>query len=328
MIIDATDEDLKRNGIYAIQCIPTNKVYIGQTYRTFRIRLNEHIGDLYKGKDNRYLQNAWEKYGSENFRFFIVEYAPSIYEEYIQNRKSETKEHISLFIDWLNYYESYYITYIRNSYGSKMVFNLNDGGDNSNPSEETRKLIGEASKKRKGLYHHSNEYKQRMSLYRKGKYTGKNACHNTSHSEETRLIISEKLKSYFAINNVWNKGKTLSKETCKKLSESHKGYVMPEEQRKKISESNKGKHSSKERNAKISEALKKFHENGGSISNITIAYSSYSRRLSKYKRLKVNDIDVLMKEYRKYLESKYKIILDDSKLLKIHQKYSNILKTK
>lgn len=197
MIIDATNEELNHNGIYVIQCITTNKVYIGQTYRTFRTRLNEHIGDLYKGKDNRYLCNAWKKYGSENFRFFIVECVPENYEEYIKNRKNETLEHITLFIEWLNYYENYYITYIKNSYGSKMVFNLNEGGDNYNPSEETRKLIAEASRKRKGLYNHTDEYKQKMSLYRKGKYTGNNACHNKQHSITTRKKNIRKTKIIF-----------------------------------------------------------------------------------------------------------------------------------
>lgn len=38
-----------------------------------------------------------------------------------------------------------------------------------------------------------------------------------------------------------NKGKTISKETRKKSSESHKGYKWTEEQKQKLSEANKGK---------------------------------------------------------------------------------------
>lgn len=97
---------------------------------------------------------------------------------------------------------------------------------------------------------------------------------------------------------------------------------MSDEQKKKISESNKGKHSSAERNKKISEGLKRYHENGGTISNVTIAYSSYSRRLKKYIRLNANDINSLMKEYRKHLETTYSILLDEAKLMLIHQKYN------
>ena len=54
----------------------------------------------------------------------------------------------------------------------------------------------------------------------------------------------------------WNKGKHLSEETRKKLSESRKGKHHSEETRKKLSEATKGKHRSEETRKKISEAKK------------------------------------------------------------------------
>ncbi len=55
---------------------------------------------------------------------------------------------------------------------------------------------------------------------------------------------------------VWNKGKHLSEEHRKKLSESHKGKKLSEEQKRKISESLKGKEVSEETRRRLSEALK------------------------------------------------------------------------
>ena len=88
------------------------------------------------------------------------------------------------------------------------------------------------------------------------------------HTEETKRKISETKKAQHIVPKsvfkkghtswhkgkkglviAWNKGKTLSEEHRKHLSESHKGYKMPEEQKKKISESHKGKHIKEKNNA-------------------------------------------------------------------------------
>ena len=54
----------------------------------------------------------------------------------------------------------------------------------------------------------------------------------------------------------WNKGKHLSAETRKKISEAHNGKHHSEETRQKLSEALKGKHLSAESRKKISEAKK------------------------------------------------------------------------
>ena len=52
----------------------------------------------------------------------------------------------------------------------------------------------------------------------------------------------------------WNKGKHISEETRKKISESNKGKHLSAETRKKLSEARKGKNLSEETRKKISEA--------------------------------------------------------------------------
>ena len=63
-------------GIYCIENMINNKKYIGQSIDIYR-RWKDHKRKLNSGKHhNIYLQNAWNKYGEENFSFYIVEKCP------------------------------------------------------------------------------------------------------------------------------------------------------------------------------------------------------------------------------------------------------------
>lgn len=67
-------ETLDLVGVYRIKNIKTNKFYIGSTIDSFRMRLKAHKEALNRGSHkNKYLQNAWNKYGAEAFVFEIVE---------------------------------------------------------------------------------------------------------------------------------------------------------------------------------------------------------------------------------------------------------------
>ncbi len=61
--------------IYKIENVINGKVYIGSTDRDFRFRKAEHYHQLRRSKHHSiYLQNAWNKYGEENFIFAIVQF--------------------------------------------------------------------------------------------------------------------------------------------------------------------------------------------------------------------------------------------------------------
>ncbi len=63
----------KITGIYKIINTKNNKVYIGSALSVFS-RLNCHKNLLNKKKHfNSHLQKSWEKYGSDNFKFEIIE---------------------------------------------------------------------------------------------------------------------------------------------------------------------------------------------------------------------------------------------------------------
>ena len=67
--------DLNKSGIYCIRNIVNNKVYIGKSKNIYN-RITQHIYLLRnKSKDeNRYLINAWHKYGEDKFEYFVLEY--------------------------------------------------------------------------------------------------------------------------------------------------------------------------------------------------------------------------------------------------------------
>lgn len=65
------------NGVYGIKNLANDKFYIGSVARKvggIKYRWYDHITSLQKGEHyNYHLQNAWNKYGIENFEFFVVE---------------------------------------------------------------------------------------------------------------------------------------------------------------------------------------------------------------------------------------------------------------
>ncbi len=64
---------MPKSGIYRITCLSNGKIYIGSA-TDIRVRWNRHRYDLRKHiHKNHYLQNAWKKYGEEDFVFEVVE---------------------------------------------------------------------------------------------------------------------------------------------------------------------------------------------------------------------------------------------------------------
>ena len=114
------------SGIYCIENIINNKKYIGQSIH-IKERWTKHIAELNNGTHhNDYLQKAWNKYGEENFSFYILE-------ECSINLLDEKE------ICYINKYDS-----MNRSYG----YNLTSGGQlrKNSISKETRDKISHAVK--------------------------------------------------------------------------------------------------------------------------------------------------------------------------------------
>lgn len=75
--MDKITKELKVSGIYCIENITNHKTYIGSSRNIYQ-RLLKHFALLRHNKhQNAHLQNAWNKYGENSFRWFILELCDS-----------------------------------------------------------------------------------------------------------------------------------------------------------------------------------------------------------------------------------------------------------
>ena len=191
--------------IYKIINEINGKKYIGSTINKSR-RWRDHKRMLKNNcHDNQHLQNAWNKYGSNSFRFSVI--------EKIQD------------VDNLLGREDFYIKYI-NYYNPESLYNIAKDAKASmrgrEMSEKTRKKMSE-SHKGKEL---SEETKEKLSKLMSG---NNNYNYGKKIPEKTREKMSKALK-----------GREMSEKTRKKMSESHKGKELSEKHKKNLSEASKG----------------------------------------------------------------------------------------
>lgn len=228
-------------GIYKIVNNINGKVYIGQAHNV-HARLRDHKECLYGNRHtNNHLLHAWNKYGSENFTFSIIE-------ECSDEELTEREQY------WIDYY---------GGINSDNTYNQRDASSHGTHSKETKQKISSLmkgipkkpgrtvsecgrktlSEAHKGL-HHSEETKRKMSIAQKGRV----------HSKETKRKISEKAKQRYIDNP------ELRKEISKRMA----GREFSEEHKRKLGDINRGKsykHDT-ERIKKHSEGLRRAYETG------------------------------------------------------------------
>lgn len=148
-------------GVYCIRNKINNKRYIGKSDCIYD-RWCNHIYHLNTNSHkNIHLQNAWNKYGSESFEFYVVEPCASSDDAY-------EREKI-----WINYYDSYKNGYNRDLGGS--------GSLGYKHTEETRRKMSELMQQRVKDFNYvhpllgkkmSEESKKRISESHKGLLVG------------------------------------------------------------------------------------------------------------------------------------------------------------
>jgi len=155
-------------GIYCIENLINHKKYIGQAQDIYS-RWKKHIWKLNNNcHHNRYLQNAWNKYGEDSFKFNIIE---------ICN------------IEKLSELEVYYIDKL-NTYFKNNGYNLTLGGEGTRGhvlSDEIKEIIGS--------YHKGKTISQEHRKNLSNQFSGEgNPFYGIKHTDETKKLISKKHK--------------------------------------------------------------------------------------------------------------------------------------
>lgn len=244
------------SGIYKIENQINGRLYIGSAI-DIKERWYHHTSDLRKKiHGNRYLQRAWDKHGSENFVFGVLEYCNPVNlierEQYYMDISQVCENGYNICQVAGNRLGMKHSEKTKNrikeahtgrkaSDETKKRMSIAGTGRKRLPAtEETKAKMSSSAKKRKPM---SKETKEKMSKSKMGKPL----------SEETRRKISES-----------NMGKTNSEETRKKLSISHMGvkrWPLTEEHKQKIGNANRGKVRTAETIEKLCIAQQKRYKN-------------------------------------------------------------------
>lgn len=167
------------SGIYCIENIITHKKYIGQSIN-IKDRWSKHKSELnHQTHDNDYLQKAWNKYGENNFKFYIIERCN---------------------IEDLNEKEIYYIEYY-NTLNRNHGYNLKSGGQ-CNGSQVTDYVKEKLSKALKKTYANNEEIREMRRKAALAQWSNpeikakilkeNNGMYGKHHTAEAKKKISEK----------------------------------------------------------------------------------------------------------------------------------------
>lgn len=146
----------KSYGIYGIRNKINGKVYVGKTQMNFGDRRDCHFACLRGGYGiNKHLQNAWNKYGEDNFEFIVLF-------ECVNGEDD----------DRVNELEREYIKQYKEC---GLAYNVGDGGDGGellgqHLSDEAKRMIGEKNRMHQLGRKASEETKRKMSDSQRRRY--------------------------------------------------------------------------------------------------------------------------------------------------------------
>jgi len=177
-------------GIYAIKNIINGKVYIGLS-TDIMSRFTYHKWKLKKGTHNAHLQASWDKYGSDNFIFIVLE----------ECNKEELSDR-----------EIYYIDKFQ-SYNQEKGYNFTLGGIGRTSSNEYFEKTNRPRKEKAKTATTEEQDEQIYKLWEEGhNYTEISKILNLC-----RKTVSRRIKKHFNIKERTNKEKR--EDVLKKLEE-------------------------------------------------------------------------------------------------------------
>jgi len=205
--------DLSKSGIYEIRNKVNNKVYIGSTIK-FSARWLIHKSHLRNKKHHsKTLQEDWEEFGKENFKFSIIEYVTKgILLQREQYWMDETKCYEREFGYNVLRFANSPSGYKHTEESKSKISKANKG---RKWSKESKKRLSESCKGRKI----SDATKRKISEFSKGRK-------HPPRSKEARLKISKTRKAGYASGKIKkvHLGQKFSKEHKRKISENHADF--------------------------------------------------------------------------------------------------------
>lgn len=123
---------IERGYLYCVTCLPTGKLYFGQTTVNVKRRWHQHIRFAVQSRDDYKLHAAIRKYGVENFTVEEVMWV-----------EAPTKQALKAKLDFLE------IHFIQKFDTRRNGYNMTDGGDWVNLgslSEEHKRKLSESKK--------------------------------------------------------------------------------------------------------------------------------------------------------------------------------------
>ena len=214
-------------GVYKILNTVNGKFYIGSSVDIEK-RFKQHRTDLNKGiHNNTYLQNAWNKYGANNFEFIVVECVDDI--KILRDR------------------ETYYIQKTQctnHNIGYNLLADANIGLGVRASVEVREKISKACTGSKNGNYgrKHTDEELKRMYINRWGADYVKKPRKAYKRKSVEEVLFSRKKQGEKM------RGRFVSEETRRKISEARKGTHASESTKAKFSEQRKG---SKNSNSKL-----------------------------------------------------------------------------
>ena len=200
-----------RGRIYCVTCLPTGKLYFGQTVKSIYSRFNLHLICARKGSHYKF-HRAIRKYGVENFTVEEVMWV-----------EAPTKQALKAKLDFLE------IHFIQKFDTRRNGYNSTDGGEGK---------LG---------YIVSEETRNKISFSNQCKVRSKETCQKISEAQRKRTKQPHKGVAMTS----WNKqvllethlGIPMKEETKNKISRALKGRKLSDETRRKMSLSRKKQNS-------------------------------------------------------------------------------------
>jgi group I intron endonuclease len=201
--------------VYQFRNLVNGKVYVGISDREVSLRKKENFYDLrHDEHHNQYLQNAWNKYGEENFVWELIEYT---------DNPEHTHER-----------EFYWVEYYAKTLGAENVYNIKPiersaFGRKKKPwTEEHRANFVAAQKKR---FENPAEKEKNRQAAVIGHQKRKESGYKLVQSEVTKQKISERAKERFASGFKIERGPITDEQKAaisKAQSKVWEGFISPE----------------------------------------------------------------------------------------------------